>query len=104
MRFSIALLLSCAIAPAALPAQARYDAPKARVEVMGLKRWTLPMLRDSIRHYVPGQDLHDAACMVTLREKLGFADALVTTYEGFNGPGSEHDSVRCVPCSKMDSG
>ena len=49
-------------------------------------------------------DLHDAACMVTLREKLGFADALVTTYEGFNGPGSEHDSVRCVPCSKMDSG
>ena len=26
-------------------------------------------LRDSIRHYVPGQDLHDVACMVTPREK-----------------------------------
>lgn len=54
------------------------------------------MLRDSIRHYVPGQDLHDAACMVTLREKLGFADALVTTYEGLNGPGSEFLLIKLV--------
>lgn len=43
---------------------ARYDAPKGRVEVMGLKHWTLPMLR----------------------EKLGFADALVATYTGFIVP------------------
>ena len=63
---------------------------------MGLKHWTLPMLRDSIRHYVPGQDLHDAAYMATLREKLGFADALVMTYEGFGPPGAEFLLIKLV--------
>lgn len=102
MQFSIALLISLAVAPANLSAQARYDAPKARVEVMGLKHWTLPMLRDSIRHYVPGQDLHDAACMATLREKLGFADALVMTYEGFGGPGTEFLLIKLVEPQERD--
>lgn len=96
MRFPIAALFACAFAPVALSAQAHYDAPKTRVEVMGLKHWTLPMLRDSIRHYVPGQDLHDAACMVTLREKLGFADALVSSYEGVGGSAPEFLLIKLV--------
>ena len=58
-------------------AQVAYDSPAGRVEVLGLRRWTLDMLRDSVRHYVPGQELHDAACMVTLRERLGFVEASV---------------------------
>lgn len=62
-------------------AQVGYDSPNGRVEVLGLHRWTLSMLRDSIRHYVPGQDLHDAACMVTLREKLHFVEVDVLSLE-----------------------
>lgn len=62
-------------------AQVGYDSPKGRVEVLGLHRWTVKMLQDSIRHYKPGQELHDAACMVTLREKLHFPDADVARTE-----------------------
>jgi hypothetical protein len=58
-------------------AQVAYDSPRGRVEVIGLRQWTLTMLQDSIRKYVPGQSLEDAACMVTLRDSLHFADALV---------------------------
>jgi hypothetical protein len=96
MRPVIVLLLASALAAPSLHAQVGYDAPKARVEVMGLKHWTLQMLRDSVRHYVPGQDLHDAACMATLREKLGFADALVNHYMGMTGPGSEFLLIKVV--------
>ena len=62
-------------------AQVAYDSPSGRVEVLGLRRWTLKMLQDSVRHYVPGQELHEAACMVTLRDSLGFADASVARFE-----------------------
>lgn len=65
---------------APLHAQYRYDAPKSRVEVLGLERWTPKMLKDSIAKYSPGTELHDAACMATLRYKLGFRDAMVTHY------------------------
>src|SRR5262245_25528250 len=57
-----ALVLVVAALPAPVVAQASYDFPNGTVEVLGLRRWTLAMLRDSIRRYVPGQDLHDAAC------------------------------------------
>ncbi|MEO5567682.1 MAG: hypothetical protein ABIR92_04285, partial [Gemmatimonadaceae bacterium] len=43
--------------------------------------WTLTMLQDSIRRYVPGQELHDAACMVTLRDSLHFGEASVVHFE-----------------------
>jgi hypothetical protein len=69
------------IAPSAMPAQVAYDSPKGRVEVLGLRRWTLAMLQDSIRHYVRGQELYEAACMVTLRDSLHFAEASVDRYE-----------------------
>jgi hypothetical protein len=49
------------------------------VEVLGLRHWTLKALQDSIRHRVPGQTLADAACMVTLRDSLHFADAYVSS-------------------------
>jgi hypothetical protein len=71
--------------PAQASAQASYESPNGTVEVLGLRRWTLAMLRDSIRRYVPGQDLHDAACMVTLRDSLKFAEASVMTWQGFSG-------------------
>jgi hypothetical protein len=80
MRTFYGLAASLLIAgPAAAQVQ-RYQSPAGEVEVVGLRRWTLAMLRDSIRHYVPGQDLHDAACMVTLRDSLHFAEASVMRF------------------------
>jgi hypothetical protein len=73
----LALALVVVAGAAEADAQASYESPKGRVEVLGLRRWTLDMLRDSVRRYVPGQELHDAACMVTLRDSLHFADASV---------------------------
>jgi hypothetical protein len=58
-----------------------YESPAGHVEILGLHRWTLTMLRDSIRRYSPGQELHDAACMVTLRDQLHFAEASVSRFE-----------------------
>ena len=60
-------------------AQVAYQGHGERIEVLGLHRWTLKALQDSIAHRVPGQTLEDAACMVTLRDSLHFADALVVT-------------------------
>lgn len=85
-----------ALLPGAVSAQARYESPDGPVEVMGLRTWTLPMLRDSIRHYVPGQELHDAACQVTLREKLGFVDAQVMFYSGMTRDGKRHLLIKLV--------
>lgn len=62
-----------------LRAQVAYDSPRGRVEILGLQQWSLQMLRDSVRSRVPGMELHDAACMVVLRDSLGFADVLVSS-------------------------
>ena len=83
------ILLALTLAPSASHAQIAYDAPKARVEVLGLHHWTLKMLQDSVRHYVPGQELSDHACMITLRDSLHFPDAHVEYY--FTE--TDHDSL-----------
>lgn len=77
-------VLACSVVsavPSSGDAQVAYDSPKGRVEILGLRRWTLKMLQDSIGHYVRGQELHDAACIVTLRDSLHFADASVEELE-----------------------
>lgn len=68
-------------------AQIAYDSPRGRVEVLGLRRWTLEALHDSVRARGRGLALHDAACMVVLRDSLRFADALVseTMYQPADG-------------------
>lgn len=75
-----------------LSAQVAYDSPRGRVEVLGLRQWTLQALQDSIQHRVPGQTLADAACMVTLRDSLHFADASVNslTYSTKPGAAEQH--------------
>lgn len=81
---TLATLVACCLMawlPSNAGAQVAYDSPRGRVEVLGLRRWTLRMLQDSIRHYVPGQELHDAACMVTLRDSLHFTDVSVERLE-----------------------
>jgi hypothetical protein len=75
-----------------------YDSPAGRVEVLGLRRWSLGMLQDSIRRYVPGQELHDAACIATLRDSLRFAEASVAQFEVAppGGPRRSFLSVKVV--------
>ena len=82
-----------AIAGAGGPAIAQTPVPQpgnivqtstTTVEVLGLRRWTIAMLNDSLRKY-EGYDLSTAgahACAATLRYKLGFADAAAIMLPG----------------------
>lgn len=68
--------------------QLAYDSPNGRVEILGLRRWNLQMLKDSVHSRRPGTELHDAACMIVLREDLGFADAWVSELHFVSAPGA----------------
>src|SRR5256885_747596 len=62
------------------------ETPTARLELIGLKRWTLTMILDSLARYAPGDSLTSHACAAILRMKLGFADAAAEYYPpGFEG-------------------
>ena len=68
-----------------LPVQAQTSAtlplPDGRVvEVIGLRRWTLEMIQDSLARHANGVSLESHACAVALRYTLGFADASATRY------------------------
>jgi hypothetical protein len=56
------------------------ETPTTRLELIGLKRWTLAMIQDSLARYAPGDSLTSHACAAILRGKLGFADAAVQYY------------------------
>ena len=53
-----------------------------RVELIGLKRWTLPMLQDSLSRYAPKDSLLSHSCAAVLRGTLHFADAAAEYYGG----------------------
>jgi hypothetical protein len=75
---AIAILL-CSAAQSA-ESQAVLENDEMRLELIGLKRWTVPMIQDSLRRYAPNDSLLSHACAGILREKLGFADASVAYY------------------------
>lgn len=54
--------------------------PNKQVEVLGLRRWTLAMIQDSLDKYAPGENLASHACAAILRYKLGFVDAASLTF------------------------
>jgi hypothetical protein len=60
-----------------VPQPSVVDTPTGRAEIIGLKRWTLTMLEDSLARYAPGTSLASHACAAVLRGKLRFADAAV---------------------------
>jgi hypothetical protein len=49
--------------------------PGKTIEVVGLERWTVQMIQDSLNRYSPGDSLQSHACAAILRYKLHFADA-----------------------------
>lgn len=84
-RRSIVTFTALALAPSArVTAQpltrVAYDGKSARVEVFGLRRWSLRMLQDSIAKYAPGESLESGACAAILQLKLHFPAASVSRW------------------------
>jgi hypothetical protein len=84
----VSLIATFAIAPSVAKTQEVLETTTARVEVLGLKRWTVPMIQDSLARYAPQGSLTSHACAAILRMKLKFADASATTF-GRDGAGRE---------------
>lgn len=77
------VVVGAASVRAPLSAQVILDTPKSRIEIIGLHRWTLQMIEDSLAAYSPMDSLTGHACAAILRGKLHFADASVNTFIGF---------------------
>lgn len=63
-----------------LVSQTAIENQNLRVELIGLKRWTIPMIQDSLAKYSPHDSLLSHSCAAILRDKLKFADASVNVY------------------------
>ena len=50
------------------------------VEIIGLRRWTAEMVRDSLKKYAPDEGLDSDAAAANLRNLLGFADAATSVH------------------------
>lgn len=50
------------------------------VEIIGLRRWTAEMVRDSLRKYAADEGLDSEAAAANLRNLLGFADAATSMH------------------------
>jgi hypothetical protein len=60
---------------------ARIDLDSSRtVEIIGLRRWTADMVRDSLKKYAPDDGLDSDAAAANLRNLLGFADAATSVH------------------------
>ncbi|HVS60532.1 MAG TPA: hypothetical protein VHE82_07560 [Gemmatimonadaceae bacterium] len=88
IRAGVLLIATLATAPSVGYTQEVLETPNARVEVLGLKRWTVPMIQDSLARYAPQDSLTSHACAAVLRMKLKFADA-AASYFGRDGAGRE---------------
>lgn len=84
------------VVAAAASAQGVITLPGKTVEVLGLNRWTVRMIQDSMNKYSPGDSITSHACAAVLRYKLGFADALSMTFRGFGGDTLQHVVVAVV--------
>jgi hypothetical protein len=74
------LLAGCADPPIRPLVRASL-APGLTAEVVGLRRWSIEMIEDSLAKYVPGETLASHACIANLRFKLGFNDANIIRFE-----------------------
>jgi len=77
----MSLIATFAAAPTVTRAQNVLETPKTRVEILGLKRWTVPMIQDSLARYAPQDSLTSHACAAILRMKLKFPDAAASYFD-----------------------
>lgn len=89
---------ACASPPAGTPTVLLV--PGKSIEVVGLRRWSIAMIQDSLTKYAPGITLDSHACAAALRYQLGFADAAVTAYEL---PGDTVERIVVVVVEPQDS-
>jgi hypothetical protein len=82
MRLSKGLLVM-ALSAAPLSSQTTLQTPNGTIELIGLQRWTVAMIEDSLAKYSPSDKLTVHACAAILQQKLHFASASVTTYKNF---------------------
>jgi len=82
MRLSLRALLIAACVSSPISAQHVIETPKETIEIVGLRRWTIQMIDDSLAKYSPQDKLTAHACAAILRFKLHFADASVSVYTG----------------------
>jgi hypothetical protein len=73
-------LVGLFLLPFVLHGQAVVENANMRVEIIGLKRWTIPMIQDSLAKYAPHDSLLTHSCAAILRYKLKFADASVDVF------------------------
>ena len=78
---SLCCLLAGCAAPSVRPVVRATLAPGQTIEVVGLRRWSLQMIDDSLAKYAPGESLASHACIATLRYKLGFVDANIIGFD-----------------------
>lgn len=90
LRFRVPVVFVICAAMASLPqplaAQSVLKVGDSSVEVVGLRRWTVEMIQDSLVRYSPRVSLQSHACAAALRYTLGFADAGSDRYDD-GGPG-----------------
>jgi hypothetical protein len=82
MRLSQGLLIAV-FAAAPLSSQTVLQTPKGTIELIGLERWTVAMIEDSLAKYSPADKLTVHACAQILQQKLRFASASVSMYTNF---------------------
>ena len=82
MRVLLAVALMFAAGSVTAQTPTMIHLPGRTIEVVGLERWTVQMVQDSMNRYSPGDSLQSHACAAILRYKLHFADAAATYLPG----------------------
>lgn len=92
----VAALLAAVVSP--VESQTVIQTPTSTIELIGLKRWTVKMVEDSLAVYSPKDTLTAHACAAILRGKLHFADAAVSVYSGFDqaNPKKKYTAITLV--------
>jgi hypothetical protein len=73
------------------------------VEVIGLRRWSVAMIEDSIAKYAPGESFVSHACQAVLQYKLGFPSASVHWYMLEDSSGKEASALVVTLVEPQDS-
>jgi hypothetical protein len=75
-------------------AQVVSDNDRETVEVVGLRRWTIQRLQDSLAKLAPGEPIH--GCAATLKYAVHFAETSLMSYPHHQHPHKSHIVVTLV--------
>jgi hypothetical protein len=101
--FSATACLAQTAAPPPIHLSQVLVTPRGTVEVIGLNRWTLRMLHDSVAAHTGGESLFSSACQAVIRDKLGFAAAHVSRQRREREPGKWSEELIITVVEPQDS-